>query len=61
MQADRKLYIMACLTVIPEFSSTAKSPSSWGNSSQRTARDTDIPVRMDSEKAAPIESPSMKL
>ena len=55
------MYIMACLTVIPEFSSTAKSPSSWGNSSQRTARDTDIPVRMDSEKAAPIERPSMKL
>ena len=47
--------------VIPELRRTAKSPSSWGNSSQSTARETLIPVRMDSEKAAPMERPSMKL
>ncbi len=39
----------------------AKSPSSCGNSSHMTATLTEIPVRMDSEKAAPMLSPSMKL
>lgn len=37
------------------------SPNSWGNSSQITATDILTPDNMLSEKAAPIERPSIKL
>ncbi|CAN8010832.1 unnamed protein product [Ixodes pacificus] len=56
---------------MPALSSTAKSPApgqggrggapSWGNSSQTTATEMLAPARRLSEKAAPMERPSMKL
>ena len=51
----------ASFTVMPEFSSTAKSPSSWGSSSHRMARDTLTPVGTEVDMAAPMARPSMKL
>ena len=51
----------ASFTVIPEFSRTAKSPSSCGSSSHSTARETLTPVRTEVDMAAPMERPSMKL
>lgn len=36
-------------------------PSSWGTSSQMTAKETLTPDRMLSVKAAPIDKPSIKL
>ena len=50
-----------CFMLMPALRRTAKSPSSCGNSSQSTATLTDIPVKMESEKAAPMLNPSMKL
>jgi hypothetical protein len=45
----------------PDFSLGSLTTYSWGNSSQKTATLTLMPVRMDSEKAAPMDRPSMKL
>ena len=53
--------ILTCLMFIPELSKTAKSPNSCGNSSQSTAALTLIPATILSEKAAPIDKPSIKL
>lgn len=40
---------------IPAFINMAKSPNSWGNSWQNTARDVEKPPARFSAKAAPVE------
>ncbi|GAU94642.1 hypothetical protein RvY_06376 [Ramazzottius varieornatus] len=52
------LYSTACFKFSPELSRMARSPSSWGSSSQRTATEMVKPSTMEEENAAPILRPS---
>ena len=52
---------MVTLTLMPEWSSRAKSPTSCGSSWQSTAMEVEKPAARLMEKAAPTAIPSAKL